>query len=97
MKQKNYNVIGVMSGTSLDGVDCAFVKIVLEASQELSTYPNVRSEIVMAETVTYTQGWRKRLENAHQLNDNDLQSLNEEYTKYLSNIIKFTNSVLKSY
>ena len=46
MQQKNYNIIGVMSGTSLDGIDLAYVNIVIGE--------DISATILVAETVPYT-------------------------------------------
>jgi anhydro-N-acetylmuramic acid kinase len=50
MKQDNYNVIGVMSGTSLDGVDLAQIQLTLHNNKW--TF-----KIIESETVRYEQNW----------------------------------------
>ncbi|EIJ39749.1 molecular chaperone [Galbibacter orientalis DSM 19592] len=79
MKKENYNVIGVMSGTSLDGID--LVNVYFEKKDEWSF--SVRS----SKTVSYEENLRKRLKNAIHLNTSDLQKLDEEYTVFLAEII----------
>lgn len=80
MQQKNYNVIGVMSGTSLDGIDLAYVKI----SQDI----NYRAHIHTAQTVAYDKHWQQMLAAAHTLPQKKLQDLNEQYTQLLASVIK---------
>ena len=81
LKIKNsYNVIGVMSGTSLDGVDICFCNFSFE-NQEWKFL------ILNTETVFYEKIWINKLSNAHCISDNELQQLDVEYTSYLSKII----------
>ena len=44
MKSENYNVIGVMSGTSLDGVDLSHIKFTVD--NQIWTF-----EILVSETI----------------------------------------------
>lgn len=80
MKTENYNVIGIMSGTSLDGIDLAYIAF---AKSDTWTY-----KIQKAVTISYTEEWRKRLQNGIHLNGEELQMLNKDYTLYLGGIIK---------
>lgn len=80
MKTENYNVIGIMSGTSLDGIDLAHIAF---AKSDTWTY-----KINKATTVPYPEGWKKRLQNGIHLGEEGLQTLDKEYTKYLGGIIK---------
>jgi anhydro-N-acetylmuramic acid kinase len=81
MTGENYNVIGVMSGTSLDGVDLAHI---------LFTFKEGKWHFVIAETETvpYSQTWINRLKEAVSFNENELRILNKEYTVLLGGIIK---------
>lgn len=79
MAKKTYNLIGVMSGTSLDGVDIAFVKI--------STNSRYTAEIVTAITVPYTEAWVQKLKDGINQSPEHLAILNEEYTVYLGQCI----------
>ncbi|TVZ53118.1 anhydro-N-acetylmuramic acid kinase [Dokdonia sp. Hel_I_53] len=79
MEQNSYNVIGVMSGTSLDGIDCAYVQILKK--------PQYSALIDKAQTYPYTQQWKDKLSAAHTLSKEDLTHLNEEYTRYLGEVI----------
>lgn len=78
---KNYNVIGVMSGTSLDGVDLAHI---------FFSVNNGKWAFSIKETVTipYEEAWVKRLKTAVDFNKEELGLLNEEYTFLLGGIIK---------
>ncbi|NQY05657.1 MAG: anhydro-N-acetylmuramic acid kinase [Flavobacteriaceae bacterium] len=79
MNKNSYEVIGVMSGTSLDGVDlalCSFTKI---EQWEFS--------ISIAETIPYSPEWKNRLKEGIHLSGNSLHKLNQDYTALLANTI----------
>jgi len=74
-----YNVIGVMSGTSLDGIDLALISFKKET--------NWSFEIITAETVSYPEYWFNKLKNLTSLERSELANIDEEYTIYLATII----------
>ena len=80
MEKKHYNVIGVMSGTSLDGVDLAHIKFCLEDKKW-------NFEILESETIGYSQNWIDQLKSAVDFSETKLEKLNQDYTKLLSSII----------
>ena len=81
VKSKNsYKVIGVMSGTSLDGIDICFVTYFFNSCDWDFT-------IHYSQTVKYDQGWINKLKKAHKLNEEDLSKLDFDYTTYLANSI----------
>jgi len=79
--KEKYKVIGIMSGTSLDGVDlacCTFQK----------NEKGWQYEITFAETVKYPAAWKKKLTEAHSLSAESVLILDVEYGKYLGEISK---------
>lgn len=74
-----YRVIGLMSGTSLDGLDIAFCTF-----RENKTGWSYTIE--KAITVKYPAGWMQKLSGAHTLSGEDLMALDAEYGKYLGTI-----------
>ena len=81
MFKETYNVIGVMSGTSLDGIDLAHVHFSI-VDGKWSFY------IYETETVSYDNDWLNKLKTAIDFSEDKLKELNKDYTVLLSNIIK---------
>jgi anhydro-N-acetylmuramic acid kinase len=79
MKSENYNVIGIMSGTSLDGIDLAYIAFAKSDSWKYKIHKAI--------TIPYSEIWKERLQNGIYLSETELQILNVEYTKYLGGII----------
>lgn len=67
-----YKVIGVMSGTSLDGIDVAYCTFSKQDN-------NWDYNIIDAHTYKYPQNWKERLSNAHNLCKTDLNEFDREY------------------
>ena len=80
MKKNNYNVIGVMSGTSLDGVDLTHLKFQLYDKKWAF-------EILESETIGYSKDWINHLKSAIDYSETELEQLNVAYTKLLATII----------
>ncbi|WP_435415544.1 anhydro-N-acetylmuramic acid kinase [Polaribacter aestuariivivens] len=79
MNKKEIFSIGVMSGTSLDGVDLVYVKF------EKNNYSNF--EILHAKTIPYSSEWRQMLQSAIQSSNKELEKLDVVYGKYLGGVI----------
>jgi len=79
MLKVHYNVIGVMSGTSLDGVDIVHAKF--ELSDKWSF------EIVKAETINYAEYWLQKLKSLIYLDLQDLKTIDDSYSEYLGRIV----------
>ena len=75
-----YNVIGIMSGTSLDGIDICFSSFTKKNSKWSFL-------IHKCETIKYDNYWVNNLSSAHNLSDLNIIKLNLDYTKYLASII----------
>ncbi|MDP3358482.1 MAG: anhydro-N-acetylmuramic acid kinase [Lutibacter sp.] len=79
MKTSTKYIIGVMSGTSLDGIDLVYVKI--NASEKY------RFEILKSETVSYNNEWKSALKDGFHLSGEKLVNLDADYGIHLGNII----------
>lgn len=73
---QEYHVIGLMSGTSLDGLDIAYCRFYATAN-------SWKYEILKAETIAYSPDWKQKLINAETLNALDFQQLHTDYGFYL--------------
>ena len=80
MKEDYYNVIGLMSGTSLDGVDLAHIQF--EVKDQKWTF-----EIIESETIPYNSSWINHLKSAVDYSKEQLEKLNQDYTQLLASII----------
>ena len=80
MIKNEFNVIGIMSGTSLDGIDLVY------ANFNLNTHWSF--EIINAETIGYSDKWHNTLENLVSTSIKDLKVIDTNYTEYLSKVIK---------
>jgi anhydro-N-acetylmuramic acid kinase len=78
--KKEYLVIGLMSGTSLDGLDLAACRFTLHKGKwEYS--------IRHTETVDYPAEWKNKLATAHQLNGAELTHLDRIYGTWLGEAV----------
>ncbi len=80
MIQEKYNIIGVMSGTSLDGIDLAHLNFEI-------TNGKWNFKILESETIGYSQEWKDILKIAVGFTETELQQLNKKYTQLIGNII----------
>ncbi|WP_375238765.1 anhydro-N-acetylmuramic acid kinase, partial [Aurantibacter sp.] len=79
MEQKKYKVLGVMSGTSLDGIDLAYINF---SKDNVWSY-----SIEETETVSYSEFWTYKLTHLVDCNIEELKVLDKNYTIYLVSII----------
>ena len=81
MFKESYQVIGVMSGTSLDGIDLAHVYFTVKNN-------HWSYKILETQTIPYPKKWLNKLKTAVNFSDKELFQLNTDYTDYLGNTIK---------
>ena len=75
-----YKVIGLMSGSSLDGLDIAYCHFQKEQD-------NWKFSIVHADCIPYTQDWIDRLRAARELDGRSLWQLHTDYGHLLSDLV----------
>lgn len=78
---KETTAIGLMSGSSLDGLDIALVRF----KEENEHYA---FQILQAETLPYPDHWKKQLAEAFQQQPQDLVQLDKDYGKYLGEQVR---------
>jgi len=76
-----YRVIGLMSGSSLDGLDIAYVHLT-------ETRGNWSFELQAAECIPYDAAWRSTLKNAPQLSGLELARLHSSYGRFLGSTVQ---------
>lgn len=89
MEKLRFKVVGVMSGTSLDGIDLVYVEFNKTASWNF--------RVLQAETFEYDAIWREKLGALVSIPFEDLKQFDTDYTCYLADIInKFieTNGIM---
>ncbi len=74
---QKYNVIGLMSGTSLDGLDIAYTEF---------CYVNEQwsFKLLHSKAIHYTNDWKNKLNNAMQLDASGIHLLDIEMGEYFS-------------
>ena len=86
MNKDIYYVVGVMSGTSLDGIDLCYIKFEFQKKWKF--------KIIDFETITYSLDWKTKLYNAILLGKKELKTLDANYSLYLSK--KISEFILKN-
>lgn len=77
--KKKYRSIGIMSGTSLDGVDIALCEFKFKKGRWFYSIQN-------AKTFRYSSFWKNKLSSAYLLSGNDLLHLDHDYGEYLGKL-----------
>ena len=72
-------MIGVMSGTSMDGLDLAYVQFILKDKWFF--------KIIASETIPYSDSWRKVLKNLVFKSPVALEQIDQEYSIHISDLI----------
>jgi anhydro-N-acetylmuramic acid kinase len=82
MQKLTYKAIGLMSGTSLDGLDIAFCQFEMLADNKW------KWEISKAETKSYPEKIKSKLKDSIRLNSLDLHLLDVELGKWMGKAVK---------
>ena len=78
IKEQKYRAIGLMSGTSLDGLDIAYV--------EFQKSKKWQFDLGVCDTIPYPKKWRTQLSSLHKQSDKEIQQTNIKYGLYLGNL-----------
>lgn len=79
MAKSYYNVVGVMSGTSLDGIDIIYATYVYDN--------NWTFKIHKSETLKYSEIWKSSLSQLVTKTLDELSEIDKAYSKYLGTVI----------
>lgn len=80
MIKDTYDVIGVMSGTSLDGIDLVYVSFEYQKSWSF--------KIHFFETIPYATEWKQTLSSLIHHQKEELKDIDKTYTVFLAGVIK---------
>ena len=75
-----FSVIGMMSGTSLDGIDLAYITFKKASKWTF--------EVQHAQTYPYPEDWLSKLEGLTQYSHARLKSIDTAYTAYLAEVVR---------
>jgi anhydro-N-acetylmuramic acid kinase len=78
--QSEYNVLGIMSGSSLDGVDLALCRFIKTGSWSFS--------IIRAGVIPYPEEWKQKLKDAPSMTGQELIRTHVHYGHYLGTLVK---------
>ncbi|MDO7170817.1 anhydro-N-acetylmuramic acid kinase [Mariniflexile sp. AS56] len=76
MIKNEYKVVGVMSGTSLDGIDFVYASFQFDGTWHF--------EIIHSETISYSSQWVENLRSLVSFSMEELKEMDNNYTNYLS-------------
>jgi len=74
-----YTVIGIMSGSSLDGVDLAYCEFIYERRKW-------KYDLINCITIPYDEYWSDMIETSPGLSKNELMKIHTEFGRYLGKI-----------
>src|ERR1051326_3940684 len=84
---KKYRVIGLMSGTSLDGLDIAYCEFTTPSSilplAKGETQKGWQYRIIFAETISYNKKWKEKLSSAFTKPKKEISKLDVEFGKFI--------------
>jgi anhydro-N-acetylmuramic acid kinase len=93
-----YKVIGLMSGSSLDGLDIAYVHLQERTFTAQQSPKNWEFSLVHTACYPYPEVWKQKLASAPRLSALDYQLLHTEYGHYLGELVnRFVSEFHLSY
>ncbi len=89
---KNYKVIGLMSGSSLDGLDIAYVEFELDQTNKKN--PIYQWQLIQAETAPLTEQWVARLAHLPKQSALNFAKTHTYFAHYMAELV---NSFIKKH
>ena len=77
MTEKKYRAIGLMSGSSLDGLDIAYCEFTMSEAQKITDW-----ELLEVETIPFSKEWIEKLKNAPSLSGKEIAKLDTALGRY---------------
>ena len=78
------NIIGLMSGTSVDGLDICYVSF--------DNHAPSKYEIIDCETIDYDDNLKTKLKNIIELDNNQIKQIDDEFGEFIGlSVLKFIN------
>jgi anhydro-N-acetylmuramic acid kinase len=74
-----FHIIGLMSGTSMDGLDIAYVRF--------DEKEKIHFTLLISETISYPSDWKHRLQEAFHKSPKDLVELDTDYGSFLGKTV----------
>ena len=88
IKKRTYKAVGLMSGTSLDGLDIVRVDFNCASGSGSTGHGSWSYEIVQAVTIPYSDDWRRILSHSHLLPKRELVQLDRLYGEWIGEQVK---------
>lgn len=85
MSTETYYVLGLMSGSSLDGLDIAYCQLILDASKP--DEPVVSWNLIEAETIPFSEQWQARLIHLPTQNALTFAKTNVYFAYYMGDLV----------
>ncbi len=86
-RENDFFALGLMSGTSLDGLDIAFCKFFMKGKKW-------NYSVIKCDTIPYNEDWKNRLSNAENLSAFDYAVLNCDFGRFMAkNVLQFLQDV----
>ncbi|MDA8859309.1 anhydro-N-acetylmuramic acid kinase [Flavobacteriaceae bacterium] len=79
MKKSAYHIIGLMSGTSLDGLDICYAQYSFSGKWSF--------KIIKAVTIPYSKEWIATLKGLVDKSPSQIDVIDKDYTKFLANLV----------
>lgn len=85
MPQQEYYAVGLMSGSSLDGLDMAYCRFLADTGRKGSEITGW--SLLLGETVAFSEEWRQRLAALPESSARELALAHAQFGRYVGNLV----------